>query len=71
MSITPENLIVSRGDDDRFTCVTDAGPDTLYVWLFNASELVCEDSDCSNGSISAFNVTDEGNIHTYTFHLLL
>ena len=64
VSITPEDLIVSRGNDDRFTCVTDAGPDTFYVWLFNATELVCENSICSSGSIAAFNVTNEGNIHT-------
>ena len=38
---------------------TEAGPDTIYLWFYNASNLVCTQSNCSDG-IYTFNVTDEG-----------
>ena len=43
-----------------FTCQTDAGPDTTYLWFYNVSDLVCESSDCENGVVSDFDASGEG-----------
>ena len=60
VSTTPENVILSRGENVTFTCQTDAGPDTIYLWLYNVSDLVCQSSNCENGVVSNFNTSDEG-----------
>ena len=59
MTTEPVSINASRGYDVTFTCETEAGPGTIYLWLYNASNLVCTQSNCSDG-IYTFNATDEG-----------
>ena len=54
---TPSSISVTRRDDVSFTCNTDAGPDTLFLWLYNIRDLACTDLDCSNGG---FALSDDG-----------
>ena len=61
LSTIPESQITSKGDNITFTCLTEAGPDTTYLWLYNISDLVCTESDCSDG-IFDFTATNEGNV---------
>ena len=56
----PESLTASRGGNVTFTCETEAGPNTVYMWLYNVSNNLCSQLNCSDGIIS-FNATDEGN----------
>ena len=60
VSTTPENVILSRGDNVIFTCQTFAGPDTIYLWFYNVSDLVCVSSDCENGVVSDLDGSGEG-----------
>ena len=53
-------MILSRGDNVTFTCQTDAGPDTIYLWFYNVSDLVCVSSDCENGVVSDLDGSGEG-----------
>ena len=61
LSTIPESQNASKGDNVTFTCLTEAGPDTTYLWLYNISDLVCTESDCSDG-IFDFTATNEGNV---------
>ena len=54
-------VIASRGDNVTLTCHTEAGPDTMYVWVYNGSNLVCTQSNCSDG-VFTFNATEEGAV---------
>lgn len=42
----PTNITAVRGQDITFNCSTDAGPGTMYIWLYNISNL-CESDDVS------------------------
>lgn len=53
VSIDPPSLIAERGDNVTFTCFTDSGPNTTYLWFNQSSGVVCTLSNCS------FDVTDE------------
>lgn len=65
--VSPSNLVTSTpmialagvGDDVTFTCQTTAGPNNYYVWLYNVSNLLCTESNCSE-EIFFFNATIEG-----------
>ena len=59
VSTEPMMLIASKGDNITLTCQTEAGPNNTYVWIYKASNLVCTQSNCSDG-IFTFNTTDEG-----------
>ena len=56
---SPSNISASRGDNVTFTCQTDAGPNTTYLWLYNIVDVVCIQSNCSMG-IFAFNASSQG-----------
>ena len=60
MTTEPVSINASRGDNVTFTCETEAGPGTIYLWLYNISNLVCTQSNCSDG-IHTFNPTEESN----------
>ena len=59
VSVVPESIIVNHNDNATFTCMSDAGPNNNYQWLFKAKDLVCTSSNCSDG-LSSFFTTDEG-----------
>ena len=59
VSTEPMILIASKGDNITLTCQTEAGPNNTYIWIYKASNLVCTQSNCSDG-IFTLNTTDEG-----------
>ena len=67
MFTSPVNAIHNQGDNVTFTCKTDAGPGSVYVWLRNGSELVCLDceGDSFNGTINV----DRKYIYIYYFNI--
>ena len=62
MITNPSSINASRGDNVTFTCHTDAGPNTTYLWLYNIVDVVCIQSDCSRG-IFAFNASSQGKLY--------
>ena len=59
---SPENITKNRGENVTFSCQTDAGPSSQYLWLYRPSDIVCTRSNCTDG-IFTFNVTDQGMLN--------
>ena len=58
-------VIASEGDNITLDCLTDAhDSNTIYLWLYRISDLVCTDSDCSDGNV-VFEATDAGKQHWF------
>ena len=66
VAISPEIVIATEGMNITFMCETAVqdGQTVRYVWFHNVRNLVCSQSDCSDGNFD-FNPTNEGkNIKT-------
>lgn len=48
VTVTPEDIIATPGQNITFEAETDAGPDTYFLWLFDPTFSLCADnlSDC-------------------------
>ena len=57
----PANYTAERGDNVTFSCLTPAGPDTMYVWLYTADESLC--IGCSD-DVSLDSILDCKRLHT-------
>lgn len=56
LTTTPTNISATRGQNIVFNCSTDAGPDTIYVWLYNIGSVCTDDQS----ACVKLNLTDEG-----------
>ena len=57
VDITPEDMIATRGDNVTFMAMTDAGPDTVYAWIYDPTYTVCVDdnAECEDLDAAASN----------------
>ncbi len=54
VTVTPEDVIATTGDNVTFVAMTDAGPGTKYIWIYDPTYSICvqSDIDCSLFSTS-------------------
>ena len=44
--ITPVNITVNHGESANFSCSAMGGPNNMFIWLKNGSDVIC--SNCSD-----------------------
>lgn len=54
----PQSTIKRRNESVTLQCLTDAGPNNSYVWLYKASDVLCS-TQCTDG-VSASQLSASG-----------